>query len=268
MTGLEKLAKHESTASFRPCASPHPVSSGPTLPSIRSLLEPIEGHMRGQNQTESPEASQNPPSKNHSHLGSWENNVSRHRGPSSVDHLGRSYRPVGSPNGIEPSSHLERHNSRLQPPLTPPQPRNSLSSHMSSFAHGSSMAPRPHPHTHVRHDSHWSPNVIPQDSSVSHGSHVHPYVYGHSASTAVHYPRRRRGNLPKEATKVLKQWFDENRESPYPTDEQKTMLQRATGLSMNQVNNWFINARRRLPGREVRSRTTTTTDIRTPPQPL
>ncbi|QDS69323.1 hypothetical protein FKW77_003326 [Venturia effusa] len=64
-------------------------------------------------------------------------------------------------------------------------------------------------------------------------------------------PRKRRGNLPKEATKVMKEWFAAHKDSPYPSEEQKQMLVSQTRLNMSQVNNWFINARRRQPRREA-----------------
>ena len=49
------------------------------------------------------------------------------------------------------------------------------------------------------------------------------------------FNRKRRGNLPKEATNVLKEWFALNRASPYPTEDQKIELCTRTGLSLNQV---------------------------------
>lgn len=68
------------------------------------------------------------------------------------------------------------------------------------------------------------------------------------------FNRKRRGNLPKEATNILKEWFSANRASPYPTEDQKLDLCRMTNLSLNQVSNWFINARRRAPQKEQRER--------------
>ncbi|EDU41609.1 Homeobox-KN multi-domain protein [Pyrenophora tritici-repentis] len=68
------------------------------------------------------------------------------------------------------------------------------------------------------------------------------------------FNRKRRGNLPKEATNMLKEWFQQNRQSPYPTEDQKMELCNRTGLSLNQVSNWFINARRRAPQKEQRER--------------
>ncbi|KAF9392572.1 hypothetical protein BGX21_010970 [Mortierella sp. AD011] len=58
--------------------------------------------------------------------------------------------------------------------------------------------------------------------------------------------RKRRGNLPKTVTSVLKSWLVQNAIHPYPTEEEKMRLSEATQLSMNQISNWFINARRRI----------------------
>jgi hypothetical protein len=57
--------------------------------------------------------------------------------------------------------------------------------------------------------------------------------------------RKRRGNLPKETTDKLRAWFVAHLSHPYPTEDEKQDLMRQTGLQMNQISNWFINARRR-----------------------
>lgn len=57
--------------------------------------------------------------------------------------------------------------------------------------------------------------------------------------------RKRRGNLPKETTDKLRSWFMAHLHHPYPTEDEKQELMRQTGLQMNQISNWFINARRR-----------------------
>jgi hypothetical protein len=49
------------------------------------------------------------------------------------------------------------------------------------------------------------------------------------------FNRKRRGNLPKEATNILKRWFHENRATPYPSEDQKLELCSLTSLTMNQV---------------------------------
>ncbi|KAI8147467.1 homeobox KN domain-containing protein, partial [Fennellomyces sp. T-0311] len=58
--------------------------------------------------------------------------------------------------------------------------------------------------------------------------------------------RKRRGNLPKTVTAVLKQWLIDHCQHPYPTEEEKIALRNKTGLTLNQISNWFINARRRI----------------------
>ncbi|KAL3640676.1 BEL1-like homeodomain protein [Castilleja foliolosa] len=57
--------------------------------------------------------------------------------------------------------------------------------------------------------------------------------------------RPQRG-LPEHAVAVLRSWLFEHFLHPYPTDTDKVMLAKQTGLSRNQVSNWFINARVRL----------------------
>ncbi|CAO3594163.1 unnamed protein product [Absidia cylindrospora] len=60
-----------------------------------------------------------------------------------------------------------------------------------------------------------------------------------------HLDKRRRGNLPKPVTAILKKWLLEHCRNPYPTEEEKLQLKNDTHLTLNQISNWFINARRR-----------------------
>eukprot|EP00250_Pteridium_aquilinum_P003686 c13994_g1_i1 orf=357-2609(+) len=60
-----------------------------------------------------------------------------------------------------------------------------------------------------------------------------------------HAWRPQRG-LPERAVSVLRAWLFEHFLHPYPKDSDKVLLAKQTGLTRNQVSNWFINARVRL----------------------
>jgi len=47
--------------------------------------------------------------------------------------------------------------------------------------------------------------------------------------------RRRRGNLPKPVTDILRAWFHEHLDHPYPSEEDKQIFMSRTGLSISQV---------------------------------
>lgn len=47
--------------------------------------------------------------------------------------------------------------------------------------------------------------------------------------------RRRRGNLPKPITDILRLWLQEHLDHPYPSDEQKQVFIQRTGLTISQV---------------------------------
>ncbi|XP_022732233.1 BEL1-like homeodomain protein 8 isoform X1 [Durio zibethinus] len=57
--------------------------------------------------------------------------------------------------------------------------------------------------------------------------------------------RPQRG-LPERSVAILRGWLFEHFLHPYPTDTDKHILATQTGLSRNQVSNWFINARVRV----------------------
>ncbi|XP_023318445.1 homeobox protein homothorax isoform X10 [Trichogramma pretiosum] len=58
--------------------------------------------------------------------------------------------------------------------------------------------------------------------------------------------QKKRGIFPKIATNILRAWLFQHLTHPYPSEDQKKALAQDTGLTILQVNNWFINARRRI----------------------
>uniref|UniRef100_A0A0D9VNV8 Homeobox domain-containing protein n=1 Tax=Leersia perrieri TaxID=77586 RepID=A0A0D9VNV8_9ORYZ len=57
--------------------------------------------------------------------------------------------------------------------------------------------------------------------------------------------KRRAGKLPGDTTTILKQWWQQHSKWPYPTEDDKAKLVEETGLQLKQINNWFINQRKR-----------------------
>lgn len=105
------------------------------------------------------------------------------------------------------------------------------------------------------------------NGNLSYGAHEngnnnsnHPEFHIIDSSTGRHLVAeapRRRGNLPKDVTNILRSWLSSHLGNPYPTEEDKHRLVEQTGLSLIQVSNWFINARRRnIPPSHRRSKYT------------
>lgn len=59
-------------------------------------------------------------------------------------------------------------------------------------------------------------------------------------------PKHKRANYPKNISRILKTWLSNNISKPYPSEVEKNQLMQSTGLNSIQINNWFINARRRI----------------------
>ncbi|KAL0906264.1 hypothetical protein M5K25_024742 [Dendrobium thyrsiflorum] len=57
--------------------------------------------------------------------------------------------------------------------------------------------------------------------------------------------KRRAGKLPSDTTSTLKAWWQSHSKWPYPTEDDKARLVQETGLQLKQINNWFINQRKR-----------------------
>ncbi|XP_065310075.1 homeobox protein PKNOX2-like isoform X2 [Dermacentor albipictus] len=58
--------------------------------------------------------------------------------------------------------------------------------------------------------------------------------------------KQKRGVLPKQATSIMRSWLFQHIVHPYPTEDEKRQIAAQTNLTLLQVNNWFINARRRI----------------------
>ncbi|KAJ9169524.1 hypothetical protein P3X46_017709 [Hevea brasiliensis] len=57
--------------------------------------------------------------------------------------------------------------------------------------------------------------------------------------------KKKKGKLPKEARHTLLEWWNVHYKWPYPTEADKKALADSTGLDQKQINNWFINQRKR-----------------------
>ncbi|RUS25621.1 homeobox KN domain-containing protein [Jimgerdemannia flammicorona] len=88
-----------------------------------------------------------------------------------------------------------------------------------------------------------SPPLMHRDASIP-PYNAPPTPPEHGSDTKV--VKRRRGNLPKTVTIVLRDWLVQHKKHPYPTEDEKQGLAKQTKLTMNQISNWFINARRRI----------------------
>jgi hypothetical protein len=67
-----------------------------------------------------------------------------------------------------------------------------------------------------------------------------------------------------ESLRALKDWFSRHSENPYPTEEEKVMLEQQTGLSRTQVSNWLANSRRRQPTAESSIKTASAKTVKIP----
>nr|QUP52050.1 KNOX class 1 transcription factor [Isoetes lacustris] len=57
--------------------------------------------------------------------------------------------------------------------------------------------------------------------------------------------KKKKGKLPKEARQLLLEWWRDHSKWPYPSESEKVNLAERTGLDQKQINNWFINQRKR-----------------------
>lgn len=154
-----------------------------------------------------------------------------------------------------------RHRSRLEDDYAQETRRPSMAS---KYGHASDREPAIYEQVNYGHQIHrpsrghslsvgsivHPPRERTPFSPVPYGTRYHhePYMRVGEFGTGMHgdnRQRKRRGNLPKETTDKLRSWFHAHLHHPYPSEEEKQSLMRQTGLQINQISNWFINARRR-----------------------
>ena len=99
------------------------------------------------------------------------------------------------------------------------------------------------PHHHQHHHHHPSHRKQPLQSPTTVTATTTTTTNSGSNNNLV---KRRRGNLPKAVTAILREWLSRHKKHPYPTEDEKAALARQTNLTLNQISNWFINARRRI----------------------
>jgi hypothetical protein len=61
--------------------------------------------------------------------------------------------------------------------------------------------------------------------------------------TQIKFKKRKRTD--NDSKNFLLNWINEHEEHPYPNEDEKIFLQNETNMTRSQLNNWFINARRR-----------------------
>ena len=106
------------------------------------------------------------------------------------------------------------------------------------------------------------PPGLPAGYPVANGQPL--YIDNFQPADGERRSKKRRGNLPKWQTDFMRAWYNDHLGNPYPTDDEKHMIMRETGLTLEQVSrlvffgrpygstypimqvaNWFINCRRR-----------------------
>lgn len=174
-----------------------------------------------------------------------------------------SPRPMGEHLSMRLGDHALRGPSPILPPLRDLQPMSDRKGYPDSRM----AAPRSDPFAPEYRSGQSGPmpgalgdrrNADPYSSQVMHGQppYGHPgmaYPGDHEqmSPNMMNHPqhanfgimgdpidpktKRRRGNLPKPVTDILRAWFHEHLDHPYPSEEDKQMFMTRTGLSISQV---------------------------------
>ncbi|ONH65592.1 Homeobox protein TOS8 [Cyberlindnera fabianii] len=150
--------------------------------------------------------------------------------PSSLPHsIGRS---ASLPNYLS-------HHPRIPSPVA--------QHHTSSFS-GLATSSSSHQLTSHTHAQSRIPNMIPTPESRSESASPvssTDSTYFEPTKEAKLTSRKKRQNLPRQTTMILLSWLSEHLDRPYPNSREKYELLIKTRLTIQQLDNWFINARRR-----------------------
>ncbi|EFQ32278.1 hypothetical protein CGRA01v4_11139 [Colletotrichum graminicola] len=101
---------------------------------------------------------------------------------------------------------------------------------------------------------HLSACIESSSSSVSGGAplsdnleniNLDPPVANGTNTSVADTPFKVGSRFTSAAIRILKAWFDNHEHHPYPTPEEARKLEKQTGLSKQQLTNWFANTRRR-----------------------
>jgi hypothetical protein len=179
-----------------------------------------------------------------------------HAPPHSAAHSRHQSSPV-------PNAHAQYHSPSMvypstayppppQPPTTHPTPHHDPRSGYYPYPEARPSL-HDHPLDRAPHDPYYQRTIYstapvhPPHPAYAQDPYQQPqYNYTFQSTLSVDqssFNRKRRGNLPKEATGILKDWFSSHRESPYPTEDEKLQLCTRTGLTLNQVC-WILNQAR------------------------
>ncbi|KAI9831608.1 MAG: Homeobox protein tgif1 [Phylliscum demangeonii] len=92
-----------------------------------------------------------------------------------------------------------------------------------------------HGHSHGHSHNHSYAHAGPPPTYYSNGAAYIAAAASSADQAEEQRVRRRRGNLPRAVTDLLKTWFYEHREHPYPSEEEKQYLMSRTGLTLTQA---------------------------------
>lgn len=93
-----------------------------------------------------------------------------------------------------------------------------------------------------------TPPPSPTPSTQSSFSDHQPKKHRKTNKSCTKQPRRRVGarkNHSSETRAYLKQWLEDHKDYPYPTDAEKQEIAARTDMSVEQLNHWLVNGRRR-----------------------